>query len=264
MQNENTPDIASEEIENAQVDSTEIKDPLLGEQVIERDNDFSLSAEPLPSQDEEEVFNEMLQNMSHSGLDTSWEDDDLEGDMGEASIDDSDLKSMEVNSSEDLGDLMGKLSEEGFNAPASEVIWNMAEKTIPELASEFLIIDKLEVNKILRPAGLSCDAELLDGIKAINEELEEGLKVKQWQTDIGKPLLKEVFEKKGIEKKISPEMTLLMLMGVIAISWFVAIKKHKREKDDLYGSLKDLVAQKLKLDKMNAEKAPPEKDKKTQ
>ena len=220
---------------------TKQADPLLSAEVKEREHHFHPTAKVEPV---EEATN----------LDVFFPDDDDDlaltpspqlDTQGEEQVPSPDLDPMEV-SAQGAAPTPTETPANSLSTSASEFGWEVIQKTLPDMVHEVARMEKREVDKILSQIDKRCGKEETEVIEEINSEFRKGLELSSSHNQMGKAAMKQLFVSKGIEKKITPELMLGIVLLLILVSWGLAYKRFSRQKRDLFDRLEHLVQTQLK------------------
>lgn len=229
-------------------DSTSVEpinsDPLLSQDVKEREHNFNPTAKTEISEDEgdlDELFggaDDDEPSLEPPKLDTQGDDAPERPELDPMKVDPT---STTVNPSD--------TATTSITSSASEFGWEIIQNHLPDLVHELARMEKREVDKILSKIGARCGEDEAAIIDEINAEFRKGLKLSPSHTQMGKEAMRQLFVSKGIEKKITPELMLGIVVVLILISWGLAYKRFRRQKKDLFDRLEHLVKLQLKAQK---------------
>lgn len=231
---------------NAAVDNTALdnEDPLLSADVKEREHHFQ------QAQSKEEIAQESTLDELFGGddeADLKLEPPKLDT-QGEQKPSPPDLDKMEIDPS-NANTLDAQAPATGISSSASEFGWEIIQKTLPDMVHEVARMEKRDVDKILSKVGARCTTEEAQIIEEINSDFRKGLELSPSHNQMGKAAMRQLFVSKGIEKKITPELMLGIVALLILVSWGLAYKRFRREKQDLFDKLEELVKVQLKAQK---------------
>lgn len=219
-------------------------DPLLSQDVKERVHHFNPTTKPEIPEDEGNL-DDLFGGGADDELMLEPPKIDTQGDEAPAKPD---LDPMKVNPTGG-NTLDPENTSTGVTSSASEFGWEIVQHTLPNMVHEMARMEKSDVNKILAKIGARCGEEEAEIIEEINTEFRNGLELTPAQNQMGKEAMRQLFVKKGIEKKITPEFMLFIAFVLILVSWGLAYKRFSRQKRDLFDRLEYLVKVQLKSQK---------------
>ena len=248
-------------VDPANVDPASIEasnsDPLLSQDVKEREHNFNPTIKTETPEDEgdlDELFGGADDELTLEPpkLDTQEDDTTEKPDLDSMKVDQTGAN---VNASD--------IPPTGISSSVSELGWEIVQNHLPNMVHELTRMEKRDVDEILSKVNARCGEEEIEVIEEINTEFKNGLQLSPSHNQMGKEAMRQLFVSKGIEKKMTPELMLVIVVVLILISWGLAYKRFRRQKRDLFDRLEHLVKLQLKAQKETEKKndqAPPKED----